>query len=62
MHASRKLKVSYFEKNCQAEDSPKKRTNEFVFTTMRCVFVHFLEKIEDSKEAFRNYLTIKVSA
>ena len=29
-------------KNCQAEDSPKKRTNEFVFTTVRSVFVKFL--------------------
>ena len=25
--------------NCQAEDSSKKRTNEFVFTSMRRVFV-----------------------
>ena len=24
--------------NCQAEDPPKKRTNEFVFTTMRSFF------------------------
>ena len=31
--------------------------NEFVFTTMQRVFVHFLEEIEDSKKAFRNYLT-----
>ena len=28
--------------NCQAEDSPKKGTNEFVFTTVRRVFVRFL--------------------
>ena len=28
--------------NCQAEDSPIKRTNEFVFTSMRRVFVRFL--------------------
>ena len=28
--------------NCQAEDSPKKRTNEFVFATVRRVFVCFL--------------------
>ena len=28
--------------NSQAEDSPKKRTNEFVFTTVRRVFVCFL--------------------
>ena len=25
--------------NCKAEDSPKKRTNEFIFTSMRRVFV-----------------------
>ena len=28
--------------NCQAEDSPKKRTNEFVVTTVRRVSVRFL--------------------
>ena len=28
--------------NCQAEDSPKKRTNEFVFTSVLHVFVRFL--------------------
>ena len=44
--------------NCQAVNSSKKRMNEFVFTTMRRVFVCFLEEIEDSKKAFRNYLTI----
>ena len=43
--------------NCQAVNSSKKRTNEFVFTTMRRVFVCFLEEIEDSKKTFRNYLT-----
>ena len=43
--------------NCQAEDSSKKRTNEFVFTSMRRVFVCFLEEIEDFKKAFRNHLT-----
>ena len=43
--------------NCQAVNSSKKRTNEFVFTSMRCVFILFLEEIEDSKKAFRNYLT-----
>jgi len=32
-----------------------KQTIEF----MRRVFVHFLEEIEDSKKAFRNYLTFK---
>ena len=45
---------------CQAVNSSKKWTNEFIFTTMRCVFVRFLEEIEDSKEAFRNYLTFRI--
>ena len=40
-------------------NSSKKRTNEFVFTTLRRVFVPFLEEIEDSKKAFRNYLTFR---
>ena len=44
--------------NYQAVNSSKKRTNEFVFTTMRRVFVRFLEEIEDSKKAFRNYSDI----
>ena len=30
--------------------------NEFVFTSMRRVFVRFLEEIEDTKKTFRNYL------
>ena len=30
--------------NCQAMDSSKKGTNEFVFTTMQLVFVRFLEE------------------
>ena len=37
----------------------QKRTNEFVFTTMRRVFVCFLEEIEDTKKTFRNYLTFR---
>ena len=45
--------------NCQAEDSSKKRTNEFVFTSMQHVFVLFLEEIEGVKNIFRNYLTFK---
>ena len=45
--------------NCQAVNSSKKRTNEFAFTSMRRVFVRFLEEIEDSKKAFRDYLTSK---
>ena len=47
--------------NCRAVNSSKKRTNEFVFTSMRCVFVCFLEEIEDSIKAFRNYLTFNAS-
>ena len=35
---------------CQAEDSPKKRTNEFVFTSMRHVFVRFLEESSARKK------------
>ena len=38
----------------QADVSSKKRTNEFNFTTMRLVFVRFLEEIEDTKKTFRN--------
>ena len=38
--------------NCQAEDFSKKRTNEFVFTTMQRFFVCFLEEIEDIKKPF----------
>ena len=41
--------------NCQAEDSYKKRTNEFVFTSMRCVFVRFLEESLARKKMFRDY-------
>ena len=40
--------------NCQAVNSSKKQTNEFAFTTMRLVFVRFLEEIEDTKKTFRN--------
>ena len=40
--------------NCQVVNSSKKRTNEFVFTTMRRVFVRFLEEIEVNKKTFRN--------
>ena len=43
--------------NCQAVNSLEKRTNEFVFTS---IFVRFLEEIEDSKKAFRNYLTFRI--
>ena len=38
--------------NCQTVISSKKRTNEFVFTTLRRVLVRFLEEIEDTKKTF----------
>ena len=37
---------------CQVVTSSKKRTNEFVFTTMKLIFVCFLEEIEDTKKPF----------
>ena len=45
--------------NWQVVNSSKKRTNEFIFITMRCVFIRFLEEIEDTKKTFRNYLTFR---
>jgi hypothetical protein len=36
--------------NYQAVNSSKKRTNEFIFTTIQRVFVRFLEEIEDTKK------------
>ena len=39
--------------NCQAVNSSKKRTNEFVVTTMRRVFVCFLKEIEVNRKTFR---------
>ena len=38
--------------NCQAKDSSKKRTNEFVFTSMRRVFVRFFEESSARKKPF----------
>ena len=38
--------------NLQAEDSPKKRTNEFVFTSIQRVFVRFLGESSASKKPF----------
>ena len=35
--------------NCQVVNFSKEQTYQFVFTTMRHVFVCFLEEIEDSK-------------
>ena len=37
---------------CQAEDSPKKQTNEFFFTSMRRVFVSFLGESSATKKRF----------
>ena len=45
--------------NCQPVNSSKKPTNELFFTTMRRLFVRFLEEIEDTKKTFRNYLTFR---
>ena len=45
----------------QAKDSSKKRTNEFVFTSMRRVFVHFFEESLARKKTFRDYLTFNQS-
>ena len=46
----------------QVDVSSKKQTNKQILlyyyeTSGRIVFVHFLEKIEDTKKTFRNYLT-----
>ena len=38
--------------NCQAEDSSQKRTNEFVFTSVRRVFVCFFEESSARKKRF----------
>ena len=46
--------------NCQAEDSSKKRTNEFVFTSMQHVFVRFLEESLARKKTFGDYLTFSI--
>ena len=43
--------------NCQAGNFSKNQMNEFIFTTMRRVFVRFLEEIEDTNKTYRNYLT-----
>ena len=54
-YAAAYLKVRWFRKDFLVSSiSPKKRTNEFVFTTMRIVFVRFLEEIDNLKKPFRN--------
>ena len=40
--------------NCLGMNTSKKRTNEFVFTTKRRIFVRFLEEMEDTKKTFQN--------
>jgi hypothetical protein len=49
MHAKGQL---IWKANCQAVNFSKKGTNEFIFTSMPRVFVHFLEEIKESKKAF----------
>ena len=52
MNFDRDLKGQLISKaNCQAMNSSKKRTNEFVFTTMRSFFVRSFRslEIEDTK-------------
>ena len=39
-------------------NSPKKQTNEFVFTTTTNSFVRFLGEFKDTKKSFKNYLTL----
>ena len=51
VHTKGQTKLKWF---FQDDVSSKKWTNEFDFTTMRLVFVHFLEKIEDTKKTFGN--------
>ena len=38
--------------NCETVNSSKKQTNEFVFTSMRRVFVRFLEESSARKKRF----------
>ena len=41
--------------NCPVVNSSKKRTNEFVFTGMRRVFVRFFRRILGQKKSFRDF-------
>ena len=45
--------------NCQAEDSPKKRSNEFVFTSVLHVFVRFLGESSARKNRFEIYWPLR---
>ena len=40
--------------NPQVVNSTKKRTNEFIFTTMQRIFIRFMEEIEVNKKTFQN--------
>ena len=42
-----------------SSNSPKKRTNEFVFTTTTNSFIHFLGEFEDTKKSFWNFLKVR---
>ena len=48
--------------NCQAVNSSKKQTNEFIFTTMRRVFVRILEEIGDTKKPFEITWPVEIKA
>ena len=54
------MSVHFESKLSSPEFFPKKRTNEFIFITMRHVFVRFSEEIEDTKTSFSNYLTFSL--
>ena len=51
-HAKAKGQV-ILKANCQAMNSSKKQTNKSVFTTIRRVFYHLFEGIEDTKKPFQ---------
>ena len=53
-------KILILKANYGILNSSKKRSNKFVFTTMRLVFVRFSEEIEDTKKTFQNYLTFRL--
>ena len=44
-----------------SSNSPKNRTNEFVFTTTTNFFVRFLGEFEDTKKSFRNAVNTKTN-
>ena len=44
--------------NCQALNSSKKQTNEFVCTSIRCIFVNFWKKLKTAKRHFEIIWTL----